>query len=69
VHFVLDDGLQSGRIQISNLIGHKFSKYEEAIFFSIFTALNKPHDLSTAGSHFFFFFAGAVSINPHTLSW
>jgi hypothetical protein len=38
-------------------------------FPNFFTALNKPHASSTAGSHFFFFFAGAVSINPHPLSW
>jgi hypothetical protein len=66
----MDDGLQSGRIQIASFIGHKFSKYGEAIFFfSFFMALNKPHDLSTPGSHFFFLFAAATSINPHTLSW
>jgi len=27
VHFVLDDGLQSGRIQISNFTRHRFTKY------------------------------------------
>jgi hypothetical protein len=70
VYFVLDDGLQSGRIQISKFIRHIFSKYGEDVFSKLFfTALNKPHASSTAESHFFFFFAGAVSINQHPLSW
>jgi hypothetical protein len=33
VYFVLNDGLQLGRIQISNFIRHKFSKYGEDITF------------------------------------
>jgi len=38
-------------------------------FPNFFTALNKPHASSTAESHFFFFFAGNLSTNPHPLSW
>ena len=36
VYFVLDDGLQSGKIQVSNFIRHKFSKYGEDIIYSKF---------------------------------
>ena len=71
VYFVLDDGLQSGRIQILTLFATNSPNMEKTSFFSklFFTALNKPHASSTAELHFFFFFAGAVSINPHPLSW